>query len=98
MRCLAVETPPTVDQSNRGLLLLRVVVGPVFAFHGFAKICRGGRLAGTAGRFDSIDMRPGYLHARLAAGGALATGAGLILGLPASFAGPARVALTNTTG
>jgi hypothetical protein len=34
MGCLAVETLPTVDQLNLGLPLLRVVVGPVFAFHG----------------------------------------------------------------
>jgi putative oxidoreductase len=95
MRCLAVETLPTVDQLNLGLLLLRVVVGPVFAFHGFAKICRGGRLAGTAGWFDSIGMRPGYLHARLAAGGELATGAGLTLGLLTSFAGLGLVALMS---
>jgi putative oxidoreductase len=60
-----MENLPTVDELNWGLLVLRVVVGPVFAFHGYAKIFRGGRLAGTAWWFDSIGMRPGYLHARL---------------------------------
>ena len=48
--------------------------GLVFAFHGYAKFFRGGRLAGTAGWFDSMGMRPGHLHARLAAAGELATG------------------------
>ena len=53
-----METLPTVDELNLGLLLLRVVVGLVFAFHGFAKIIRGGRLAGTAGWFDSDGHAP----------------------------------------
>lgn len=60
---LTASTLPTVDQLNLGLLVLRFVVGPVFAFHGFAKIFRGGRLKGTGGWFDAIGMRPGHLHA-----------------------------------
>jgi putative oxidoreductase len=83
----------TVDQLNAGLLLLRLVIGPVFAFHGFAKIFRGGRLEGTAGWFDSIGMRPGYWHARLAAGGELSTGICLTLGLLTPFAGLGLVGL-----
>ena len=39
-------------------------------------------------------MRPGYLHARLAAGGGLATGAGPTPGLLTSLVGPGPVALT----
>lgn len=95
MLSLAADTLPTADQLDLGLLVLRVVVGPVFAFHGFAKIFRGGRLAGTAGWFDSIGMRPGHLHARLAAAGELATGACLTLGLLTSFAGLGLVALMS---
>jgi putative oxidoreductase len=87
------DTLPTADQLDFGLLVLRVVIGPVFAFHGFAKIFRGGRLAGTAGWFDSIGMRPGHLHARLAAGGEMLTGTCLALGLLTSFAGLGLVAL-----
>lgn len=89
------ETLPTVDELNFGLLALRVVVGPVFAFHGFAKIFRGGRLAGTAGWFDSMGMRPGHLHARFAAFGELATGTCLTLGLLTSLAGLGLVALMS---
>ncbi len=89
------ETLPTVDQFNLGLLILRVVVGPVFAFHGFAKIFRGGRLEGTAGWFDSMGMRPGHVHARFAAFGELATGTCLALGLLTSFAGLGLVALMS---
>ena len=87
------ETLPTVDELNVGLLLLRVVVGPVFAFHGFAKVFRGGRLAGTAGWFDSMGMRPGHVHARLAAFGELATGACLALGFLTPIAGLGLVGL-----
>lgn len=83
----------TADELNTGLLVLRVVVGPVFAFHGFAKIFRGGRLTGTAGWFDSIGVRPGWAHARLAAGGELATGICLTLGLLTPFAGMGMVGL-----
>jgi putative oxidoreductase len=89
----ATETLPTADQLDLGMLLLRLVVGPIFAFHGFAKIFRGGRLAGTAGWFDSIGMRPGHVHARVAAAGELATGTCLALGFLTSLAGLGLVAL-----
>jgi putative oxidoreductase len=92
---LAAETLPTVDQLNFGLLILRLVVGPVFAFHGFAKIFRGGRLEGTAGWFNSMGMRPGHVHARLAAAGELATGTCLALGFLTSFAGLGLVGLMS---
>jgi putative oxidoreductase len=88
-----MESLPTPDQFNFALLVLRLVVGPVFAFHGFAKIYRGGRLEGTAGWFDSIGVRPGHVHARLAAGGELATGICLTLGFLTTFAGMGMVGL-----
>jgi putative oxidoreductase len=90
---LTTEVLPTVDELNLGLLILRLVVGPVFAFHGYAKFFRGGRIPGTAGWFDSMGMRPGNLHARLAACGELATGICLTLGLLTPFAGLGLVAL-----
>lgn len=83
----------TADELNTGLLVLRVVVGPVFAFHGFSKTFRGGRLAGTARWFDSIGVHPGRLHARVAASGELATGICLTLGLLTPFAGMGLVGL-----
>lgn len=88
-----MENLPTVDELNVGLLVLRLVVGPVFAFHGYAKIFRGGRLAGTAGWFDSMGMRPGHMHARFAAVGELATGTCITLGLLTSFGGMGLVGL-----
>lgn len=88
-----MDSVPTVDQLNFGLLLLRLVVGPVFAFHGYAKIFRGGRLDGTAGWFDGMGMRPGRVHARAAAFGEIATGVCITLGFLTPFAGMGLVGL-----
>ena len=89
------ENLPTHDQLNFALLVLRLVVGPVIGFHGFAKIMRGGRLEGTAGWFHSMGMRPGHLHARFAAFGELATGTCIALGLLTTFAGMGLVGLMS---
>ncbi|MCB9442076.1 MAG: DoxX family protein [Mycolicibacterium sp.] len=64
-----------------GLLLLRVVLGLTMAAHGYNKFFGGGRIAGTAGWFESIGMKPGVLHARLAATTEIAAGLGLAAGL-----------------
>ncbi|MGH9211092.1 MAG: DoxX family protein [Acidimicrobiales bacterium] len=88
-----MDYAPTADDFNVAILLLRLVVGPTIAFHGYAKIFRGGRLAGTAGWFNSIGMRPGDVHARMAAGGELLTGACFTLGLMTTFAGLGIVGL-----
>lgn len=63
-----------------GLLMLRMVLGLTMAAHGYNKIAGSGGLAGTAGWFDSIGMRPGMMHARLAAGTEIAAGLGLAVG------------------
>jgi len=63
------------------LLLLRVVLGLTMAAHGYNKFFGGGRIPGTAGWFDSIGMKPGMLHARLAASTELLAGLGLAVGL-----------------
>lgn len=63
------------------LLVLRIVLGLTMASHGFNKFFGGGRIPGTAGWFDSIGMRPGVFHARLAATTEIAAGIGLAAGL-----------------
>jgi putative oxidoreductase len=63
-----------------GLLVLRVVVGATIAAHGYNHIFRGGKIAGTAGWFESLGMRPGIVHAWLASATELAAGASLVLG------------------
>jgi putative oxidoreductase len=71
------------------LLVLRVVVGLFFAGHGAQKLfgAFGGHgIAGTAGFFDSIGMRPGRRHAIAAGTAEFAGGLLLILGLATPLA------------
>jgi putative oxidoreductase len=69
------------DAYDAGLLILRVVLGLTMATHGYNKLFGGGRIAGTAGWFESIGMKPGTLHARVAASTEMAAGLGLAVGL-----------------
>lgn len=73
-----------MDEVNVALLMLRVVLGLTLAAHGYNKF-RGG-LDGTARWFEGMGMRPGKLHATLAAGGEVASGLFLAAGLLTSFA------------
>ena len=72
-----------------GVLLLRVVLGLTMAAHGYNKFFGGGRIKGTAGWFESIGMKPGTFHARMAATTEMAAGIGLAVGLftPVTAAG-----------
>jgi putative oxidoreductase len=63
------------------ILALRAVLGLTMAAHGHNKLFGRGGIAGTAGWFDSIGMKPGALHARVAASAELAAGLGLAVGL-----------------
>jgi putative oxidoreductase len=66
------------------LLILRVVVGLLFVGHGAQKlfgVWGGHGLAGTAGFFESIGLRPGRIHAPAAGAAELVGGALLALGL-----------------
>lgn len=66
---------------DTGLLILRVCLGLTMAAHGYNKFFGGGRIPGTAGWFDSIGMKPGMLHARIAASTEILAGLGLAVGL-----------------
>ncbi len=66
---------------NLAMLLLRVGIGLTFAAHGYGKIFQGGRIPGTAGWFDSMGMKPGKLHAWMAALTEISAGMLLALGL-----------------
>lgn len=67
------------------LLALRVTLGATIAAHGLNKFFGGGRLAGTAGWFESIGMRPGHRHALMAATTEVGAGTLLCLGLLTPF-------------
>ena len=78
------------------LLVLRVVVGLLFVGHGAQKLFGafgGGGLDGTAGMFDNIGLRPGWLHARAAGVAEFGGGALLALGLFTPFAAAALIAV-----
>jgi putative oxidoreductase len=78
------------------LLVLRLVVGLLFVGHGAQKLFGafgGGGLDGTAGMFDNIGLRPGWLHARAAGTAEFAGGALLALGLFTPFAAAVLIAV-----
>lgn len=87
-----------MDEFNAAMLLLRVAFGVTMAAHGYAKVFRGGKLAGTAGWFDSIGMRPGAIHARLAAGTEIVAGLGLAVGLLTTFSAMGFVGVMLVAG
>jgi putative oxidoreductase len=64
-----------------GVLILRAVLGLTMAAHGYNKFFGKGGLAGTAGWFESMGMKPGMFHARIAATTEMAAGLGLAVGL-----------------
>lgn len=69
---------------NIALLALHVVVGVLFAGHGAQKLFGsfgGHGLEGTAGFFEKIGLRPGWLTARMAGASEFAGGVLLALGL-----------------
>jgi len=83
---IAIDSPRTVDTA---LLLLRAALGMMIFVHGYNKAFRGGRLAGTGRWFQSMGMRPGKVHATLAASSEMGVGVLLVLGLitPVAAAG-----------
>ncbi|HEX3965083.1 MAG TPA: DoxX family protein [Trebonia sp.] len=68
------------------LLVFRIVVGVVFLAHGCNHVFGGGKIAGTGRWFESLGMRPGWLHAWTASLTELGAGALLILGLATPLA------------
>ena len=73
------STLSPVSRFDFVLLVLRLAVGLTLVAHGFNKV-KGG-LAGVARWFEGIGVRPGRLHAPLAATTEMAGGAGVALGL-----------------
>ena len=94
--------PITSTELDVATLVLRLALGPMLVLHGLNKV-RGG-LSGTASWFESLGLRPGWLHARVAAvteiGAGLLVTLGLLTGLAAmAFVGLMTVAaLTDHRG
>jgi putative oxidoreductase len=79
---------------NLALLVLRLVVGLGFAAHGAQKLFGafgGGGIAGTAGFFEQVGLRPGRLHALAAGVSELAGGVLIAVGLLTPFAAAALI-------
>ncbi len=76
-----------------GMLVLRLALGPMLVMHGVNKVWGGGGLSGTAGWFESLGLRPGWLHARVAAVTELVAGVLVTLGLLTGLAATAFVGL-----
>ena len=81
-----------VDTIDLVLLVVRVAAGITLALHGYQKFFMGGRIQGTAGWFESLGMKPGRLHAYLAACTEITCGIGFAVGLltPLTAAGVRR--------
>jgi putative oxidoreductase len=75
------------------LLALRVSLGAMITAHGLNHIFGGGKLAGTAGWFESLGMRPGRLNALAATATELTSGALLLVGLFTPVAAAELIAL-----
>jgi putative oxidoreductase len=75
------------------LLLLRIWLGGLILAHGYNKMFRGGKIAGTAGWFESIGMKPGRLNAYAASLTEMGCGLLLIAGLLTSLAAGALIAV-----
>lgn len=74
-------------------LIIRLALGPMLVLHGANKVWGGGGLTGTAGWFESLGLRPAWLHARVAAVTEIAAGVLLTLGLLTGLAAAAFVGL-----
>ncbi|TQS46965.1 DoxX family protein [Cryptosporangium phraense] len=64
-----------------GLLLIRLSLGVTLLMHGWNHWHGGGKIAGTAGWFEGLGLRPGVMQAWASVVTELAAGAGLIVGL-----------------
>lgn len=80
------------------LLVVRVVAGVTLALHGYQKYFMGGRIAGTAGWFESLGMKPGRLHAYLAATTEIVCGIGFAVGLLTPLAAAGFVGTMTVAG
>ena len=87
---IAPDASKAVDVA---LMILRAGLGMMIFVHGYNKAFRGGRLAGTGRWFQSMGMRPGKVHATLAASAEMGVGVLLVLGLITQVAAAGLIGL-----
>jgi putative oxidoreductase len=73
--------------TDLALLVFRIVIGAVFMAHGINHIFGGGKIQGTGRWFESLGMKPGWLHAWTASLTEIGSGALLAMGLLTPIAG-----------
>lgn len=73
--------------ADLALLVFRITIGTVFIAHGVNHIFGGGKIAGTGRWFESLGMRPGWVHAWTASVTEIGAGVLLVLGFLTSFGG-----------
>jgi putative oxidoreductase len=82
-----------------GRLLLRLLIGGLFAGHGLQKLmgwCGGPGLEQTSGFFESLGLRPGRRHALAAGTAETAGGTLLALGVATPLAAASLIAVMAT--
>ena len=89
----AIVAVDSLQVFDLALLLLRAALGMMIFVHGYNKAFRGGKLAGTGRWFESMGMRPGKVHATLAAGTEMGVGVLLVVGLLTQLAAAGLIAL-----
>jgi putative oxidoreductase len=77
-------------------LILRLVVGPMLITHGYNKVFGSGGLQGTSRWFESLGLKPGWVHARMAAATELGAGTLLTLGAANPLPAAATIGLMTT--
>jgi putative oxidoreductase len=77
-------------------LALRLTIGPMLVAHGVNKVAGGGGLEGTTRWFEGLGLRPGWLHARMAAGTEIGAGTLVTVGALAPLPEAAIVGLMAT--
>ena len=92
-RAGSIGLVPGTKVFDVALMILRAALGMMIFVHGYNKAFRGGRLAGTGRWFQSMGMRPGKVHATLAASAEMGVGVLLVLGLIAQVAAAGLIGL-----
>jgi putative oxidoreductase len=77
-------------------LILRLVIGPMLFTHGYNKVFGGGGLKGTTAWFNSLGLKPAWVHARMAAATEMGAGALMTLGAASPLPAAATIGLMAT--
>lgn len=83
---------------NTAALVLRVLVGLTLVAHGYNHLLGPGGVAGTAGWFESMGLRPPRLHALLSGAGELGCGFALAIGFLTTLAAAFIVGTMTVAG